>query len=58
MAIFFVAIVVGAVFGIRKLMGIIAERRQAEEVERQLEEAAAQAEQENAVVEPDRKSDV
>ena len=51
-AIFFVAIVVGAVFGIRKLMGIIAERRQAEEVERQLEEAAAQAEQENAVVEP------
>lgn len=50
--IFFAAIVVGAVFGIRKLMGIIAERRQAKEVERQLEEAAAQAEQENAVVEP------
>ncbi|NBI91624.1 glycoside hydrolase family 3 protein [Lachnospiraceae bacterium] len=50
--IFFAAIVVGAVFGIRKLMGILAERRQAKEVERQLEEAAAQAEQENAVVEP------
>lgn len=50
--IFFAAIVVGAVFGIRKLMGILAERRQAQEVQRQLEEAAAQAEQENAVVEP------
>ncbi len=50
--IFFAAVVVGAIFGIRKLMGILAERRQAKEVERQLEEAAAQAEQENVVVEP------
>lgn len=49
--IFFAAIVVGAVIGIRKLMGILAERRQAEEMERQLEEMEQQ-EEETAVVEP------
>lgn len=49
--IFFAAIVVGAVIGIRKLMGIIAERRQAEEMERQLEDME-QPEDESAVVEP------
>ena len=49
--IFFVAIVVGAVIGVRKLMEIIAERRQAAEMERQLEEMQ-QPDSENAVVEP------
>ncbi len=47
--IFFVAIVVGAVIGVRKLMEIIAERRQAAEMERQLEEMQ-QPDSENAVV--------
>ena len=49
--IFFAAIVVGAVIGVRKLMEIIAERRQAAEMERQLEEMQ-QPDSENAVVEP------
>lgn len=49
--IFFAAIVVGAVIGIRKLMEIVSERRQAEEIERQLEEEE-QSGNENAVVEP------
>lgn len=49
--IFFAAIVVGAVLGVQKLMGIFAERRQAEEMERQLEEMEQQ-DNENAVIEP------
>lgn len=49
--IFFAAIVVGAVLGVRKLMGFLAERKQAEEMERQLEEMEQQ-DNENAVVEP------
>jgi len=49
--IFFAAIVVGAVLGVRKLMGFLAERKQAEEMERQLEEMEQQY-NENAVVEP------
>lgn len=50
-AIFFVAIVVGAVLGVQKLMGIFAERRQAKEMERQLEEMEQEG-NENAVIEP------
>lgn len=49
--IFFAAIVVGAVLGVRKLMGILAERKQVQEMERQLEEMEQQ-DNENAVVEP------
>lgn len=49
--IFFAAIVVGVVLGVQKLMGFLAERKQAEEMERQLEEMEQQ-DNENAVVEP------
>ncbi len=49
--ILFAAVVVGAVLGVQKLMGFLAERKQAKEMERQLEEMEQQ-DNENAVVEP------